>query len=64
MVYSGLMITIMVSTPDAVLDIATVDPNELDAIRQSILLGVDFLADTGVDVTAALAFATRLRDHC
>lgn len=58
------MITMTLETPDCTIHTAEFDPNELDALRQAILLGLDDATDAGLETGAARALAFALGLHC
>ncbi len=58
------MLTITLSTPDSVLTTVHLDPNELDALRQVLLLGTDIASDAGIDTQGSRLIAQQFAMHC
>lgn len=57
------MFTIHIDLPDAHVASLAFDPNDLDALRQTILLGLDAADDSGLDVSATRLLLAATRDY-
>ena len=56
------MFSILISLPDTPVASLDIDPNQLDALRQTILLGLDFANDLGLETSGAYALLDATRD--
>lgn len=57
------MFSILISLPDTPIASLDLDPNEVDALRQTLLLGVDAANDVGLETTGVYALLDAIKGH-